>query len=144
MTLDALHAEWDTDQQLDLAQPDKALRDVPFLHGKWWRIYSTERQRYAALKQERGALYHDKFEWYVGRLPEEDRLRRNWPPQPLRIVRGDVDRFLSTDAELVPLDARIEMQEIKLKFIEDVIKSINNRGFLLKTHVEWLRFSNGQ
>ena len=144
MKIDDLHDEWTKDQDLDLSQIDKAIRKVPLLHGKWWKFYTTERQTYAVVRQERDKLRHDKFEWYVGRLSEEDRIARGWPPQPLRIVRQDVERFLSGDAELIPYESRIEMQEIKLKLIEDVIKSLNNRGYLIKTSVDYLRFSNGQ
>ncbi len=142
MKLEALHKEWEADSVL----PDElelAIRNVPFLHGKWWRIYTTERATYIALKQEYNQLRRDKFEWYLGRLDDAVREARGWPPQHLRIVRQEVEQYLTSDTELVPLAGRIDVMELKLKFIEDVIKSINNRGYLIKTTVEWLRFSNG-
>ena len=62
MTLDDIHLEWDKDQDLDLSQLDKAIRHVPLLHGKWWKIYTTERLRYADVKTTRQQVYHDKIE----------------------------------------------------------------------------------
>lgn len=143
MTLETLHNEWSKDQELSLDQPDKMLRNVPLLHAKWWQFYTTERQRYLAVKQEYDLLHRDKFEWYLGRLDDEVRVKRGWPPQPLRIVRQEVDTYLKSDPDLIPHATKMEMVELKMKFIEDVLKSINGRGYLIKTYVDWLKFSQG-
>lgn len=143
MTLDALHAEWSVDQELDFSYPDKVIRQVPLLHGKWWQFYTTERQRYLGVKQEHDSLKRAKFDWYLGRMDDEERLRLGWPPQPLRIVRQEIDNYLNTDKDLLPLSGKLEVQEIKLKFIEDCIKHINNRGYLIRSYIDYLRFSQG-
>lgn len=143
MTLDTLHTEWSQDQDLTLDQPDKTLRGVPFLHSKWWKYYTTERQRYLVIKEEHDNLRRAKFEWYLGRMDDAERQKRGWPLQHLRIVRQEVDTYLSSDTDLLPFAAKLEHQELKLKFIEDVIKSINGRGYLVKTYVDYLRFSQG-
>lgn len=143
MTLDALHTEWSADQELDFSYPDKVLRQIPFLHGKWWQYYTTERQRYMALKQDHDSLKRAKFDWYLGRLDEDERKARDWPPQPLRIVRQEVDNYLNTDKDLQPLTGKLELQEVKLKFIEDCIKHINNRGYLIRSYIDYLKFSQG-
>lgn len=143
MTLDTLHKEWATDHDLDFASPDKTIRQVPLLHGKWWQYYTSERQRYVALKQEHDALRRAKFDWYLGRMDEDERKARGWEPQPLRVVRQEVETYLSTDAELMPLAGKLEVQEVKLKFIEDCIKHINNRGYLIRSYIDYLKFSQG-
>jgi len=143
MTLEALHTEWAKDQDLPLDRPDKAIRDVPLLHAKWWRYYTDERQRYLLLKQEHDGLRHAKFEWYVGRLDETEREKYGWPHQHLRIVRQEVETYLNSDADLRPLAGKLEIQETKLKFIEDAIKHINARGYLIHSYIDFLKFSQG-
>ena len=143
MRLEDLHNLWTADQELDLSQPDVALRSVPLLHAKYWRLFSDERRSQVALKQEYDALRHAKFEWYLGRMDDADRIARGWPPQQLRIVRQEVDIYISNDPDLVPLAARNATQELKLKFLEDVIKSINGRGYLISSYINWLKFSQG-
>lgn len=143
MTLEALHQEWATDQELALDQPDKMVRGIPYLHSKWWTIYTAERQRFILIKQEHDTLRRARFEWYLGRLDEAERIKRGWDHQPIRIVRQEVETYLSSDPILLPLMGRYENMEIKLKFLEGVIKAIDSRGYLLKTHVDWLRFSQG-
>ena len=143
MTLDALHAEWAADQALDFSAPDKILRQIPLLHGKWWQFYTHERQRFLALKQDYDTLKRQKFEWYLGRMDEEERKTLGWHPQPVRIVRQEVDAYLNTDTDLLPLAGKVEVQELKLKFVEDCIKHINNRGYLIRSYIDYLRFSQG-
>jgi len=143
MTLEALHQEWVGDQELALDQPDKMVRGIPYLHSKWWAIYTQERQRFILIKQEHDTLRRARFEWYLGRLDEAERVKRGWDHQPIRIVRQEVETYLSSDPILLPLMGKFENMEIKLKFLEGVIKAIDSRGYLLKTHVDWLRFSQG-
>jgi len=143
MTLDALHHEWQTDKTLDFSAPDRAITQVPLLHGKWWQLYTHERQRYVSLKQDYDTLKRQKFEWYLGRMDEDERKALGWNPQPVRIVRQEVETYLNTDTDLLPLAGKVDVQELKLKFIEDCIKHINNRGYLIRSYVDYLRFSQG-
>lgn len=143
MTLEALHTAWAADQELSFERPDKMIRDVPLLHAKWWQYYTQERQRYLVIKEEYDDLRRAKFEWYLGRLDETEREKRGWPHQHLRIVRQEVDTYLNSDAELLPYSKKLEHQELKLKFVEDVIKHINGRGYLIRSYIDYLKFSQG-
>lgn len=143
MTLDALNTVWGTDSQLDFSRPDTELRNIPLLHAKYWHIYTAERQRYVLLKQEYDTLKRAKMDWYTGRMSDDELKERGWAPQGLRIVRQEADSYLAADPELSVLSGKLETQKIKLDFIEDVIKQINNRNFLLKNWIEWMKFSQG-
>lgn len=143
MTLEKLHTEWETDSQLDTSQLDKAMRDIPLLHGKWWRIYTTERQRYMTIKQERDTMVQLRRDWYLGRLDDDERTKQNWPYQHLKLVRQDVDVVMQSDAVIQPLTLKLDNMELRLKFIEDCIKAINYRSNLVRTYVDYLKFSQG-
>jgi len=144
MTLEQLHGVWATEHDIDFSQPDAAIRQIPILHHRWWQRYTDERMRFVATKQAYDLLRHLRFEYYTGRIDDDVRKAKGWPPQPLRLVRGEVDDYLAADELLQPLQAKVEMQEAKLKFIEGVIKSIDQRSFLIKNWIEWQRFSQGQ
>jgi len=143
MTLENLHAAWSIEGDIDFSQPDLMLRQIPLLHHKWWQRYTDERLRYVALKQDHDKLKHQRFEWYTGRLDEDARKALGWEPQPLRLVRGEVDNYLAADALLLPKAALLEAAELKLKFIEDVIKQVGQRSFLMKNWIDWQKFSQG-
>lgn len=143
MKLDSLHELWAEDQTLDLSKPDQALRSIPLLHAKWWKIYTDERQRYMAAKQDLASIRHKKFDWYLGRMDPVECKALGWPLQHLRIVRQEVDTYLANDTDLIPLAAKVELAEAKLKMLEGIIKQIDSRGFLVNTYVNYLKWSQG-
>jgi hypothetical protein len=143
MTLDALHTTWAADAQLDFSRPDAELRNIPLLHSKYWQIYTSERQRWVLVKQEYDALKRAKTDWLLGRLSDEEIKERGWAPQQLHILRQDVESYLSADAELSMLSGKLENQKTKLDFLEDIVKNINARNFILKNYIEYLKFSQG-
>lgn len=143
MTLDALHTAWAADAQLDFSRPDDALRNIPLLHSKYWHIYTSERQRYVLIKQEYDALKRAKTDWYTGRMSDEELKERGWAPQGLRIVRQEADSYLAADSDLSVLSGKLDTQQLKLDMLEDIIKHVNNRNFILRNYIEYLKFSNG-
>lgn len=143
MKLDTLHAEWGKDAQLDFSKPDAELRNIPLLHAKYWQIYTEERQRYLLIKQEYDALKRAKTDWYTGRMSDEELKERGWAPQALRIVRQECDSYLAADTDLAVFFGRLETQKVKLDFLEDIVKNINQRNFILRNYIEYLRFSQG-
>lgn len=144
MKLDDMHAEWETDAQVDVSRIDVVNRNIPYLHAKWWRLYTEERRRGLALRQELATLRGHKMDWFLGRMDDATREELGWPPQPIRIVRQEVEHYLSTDADLLPLATKVDHHEIKIKFLEGVLRSIEFRGQVVRNHMEWLRFSQGQ
>lgn len=144
MKLEELHSVWAQDSEIDFSQPHEALRQIPQLHHKWWKIYTGQRANYLAAEKRYKDLRHERMEYFTGRLDDAIRQARGWPPQPLRLVRQEVDSYLDADGLLQPLKESLEISNLKLKFLEDVIKHINGRGYLVKTYVDYLRFSQGQ
>jgi len=143
MKLDDLHKLWEKEQTLDLSQPDQIIRDTPLAHARWWHYYTDERQRYNAIKQEHDKLKLLKLSWYNGRMDEAERIALKWEQQPLKLLKTEIEDYLNADPELTVLVDKLELQQLKLKFLEDCIKALNNRNFAVKNYLEWLRFSNG-
>ena len=143
MTLDQYLAEWQTDAALDLAALDESARQVPLLHAKSWNYYTYERLRYKKIDSDYKVLYRQKWEYFLGKMDDAERLELGWPPQPLKILSGNVHIYMEGDAEIQNLLKRKAYIEEILKFIEDVIKSVNTRNFVIKSAIDFLRFKNG-
>lgn len=134
---------WETDANVAPDQLDTEARNVPLLHAKWWKYYTNERLRYKMADMEYKTLYRQRWEYWLGKLDDDERTRMGWPPQPLKILQPQVDKYLDADPVLQEASKKKIMLEELLRFLEDVIKSINNRGFLLKTMMDFLKWKSG-
>ena len=143
MTLDQYHTEWTTDAALHLDTLDQDARDVPLLHAKWWRHYTTERHRFKKLDMEYKILYRQKWEWFLGKLDDTEREALKWDPQPLKILSANVTIYLDADPVLQRHAAARFVVEETLRFLESVIANINKRGFDIKNTIDFLKFSQG-
>jgi hypothetical protein len=143
MTFDDYHAEWTKDAELDPSALDEAARNVPILHAKWWRFYVAERLRFKKLDLEYKSLYQLRYEYWNGRLDDEVRKEKGWPIQHLKVLSPQLPIYLEADAVLQELVKKRAVCEETLRFLEDVIKQINHRGFHIKNSIEFLKFKMG-
>lgn len=143
MTLDDYLTEWQTDAELDLSALDEAARNVPLLHAKWWKFYTRERLRFKAIDSQYKILYRQKWEYFLGKLDDVERERLGWPPQPLKILSQNVNIYLEGDNDIQQLLKKKALLEEVLRFIEDVLKQINNRNYTIKSAIDFLRFKHG-
>jgi hypothetical protein len=52
--------------------------------------------------------------------------------------------YIESDDEIINLEAKIKYLEQMMYFIDHVMKQISNRGFQVKSAIEWEKFVNGQ
>ena len=52
--------------------------------------------------------------------------------------------YIESDDEIINLEAKIKYLEQMLYFLDQVMKQISNRGFQVKSAIEWEKFVNGQ
>jgi hypothetical protein len=142
-TLKELHQHWETDAPLNKTELDEESRNIPMLHARWMRFYTDERRVFTKLKNDLAALEHRKTEYYLGRLDDDTIKELGWPVNPLKLLRDDAKRFVGADPEVLKIREQFELQETKLKFLEDVIRSINGRGYLIKNMIDFLNFTKG-
>ena len=52
--------------------------------------------------------------------------------------------YLESDDEIINLEAKIKYLDQMLYWLDQVMKQISNRGFQVKSAIEWEKFINGQ
>jgi hypothetical protein len=79
----------------------------------------------------------------MGVLDQDTLIEKGWDPNPLRILKQDLSIYIDSDEDLQRIQAKIDIQKQKASFLESAIKTITNRGFLIKNAIDWERFKVG-
>ena len=139
MKIDEIHIEWEKDTDIDPANLTEESRKIPKLHAKYYRYYTHEHTIQRKLETDLKRLYVLRTEWYDGSMAEE----LGWEPCLKRIPKGYVKDTLEADLFIIKMKLKIGEQSEKVELLENIIKSINNRGYLIKNMIDFERFRTG-
>ena len=85
-------------------------------------------------------LYREKWEYYGGKSDAKVYVAK---PFDLKVLKTDLHMYITSDEEIIALMDKIGYLEIVIKYLEGVIKSIDNRGWDIKNAIEWKKFEAG-
>jgi hypothetical protein len=143
MKTDDLIVEWERDSEIDKTELGKESLRIPQLHSKYLKEFYMAKALHTKLNGDYKKLLKLKHQYYQGILPEEDLKEFGWNPQPLKILKSDIPMYLESDEDLQTIQQRITLTEDKIEIIENIIRTLNNRGYLIKNAVEWEKFKMG-
>lgn len=143
MKLEDIIAEWDKDGTVDQINVSNESANIPKLHNKYFKIYMGEGYLLRKMKADYKKFFKLKTEYYRGELDVSELKQFGWAPQPLKILRQDIPSYMDADDDLIEQSLKVGAQEQKVEYLEAIIKMIGNRGFQLKTIVDWERFRTG-
>jgi len=143
MKLDDIMNLWEKDAKMDQTELGEESVKIPLLHHKYYKMFVDEGLLYKKLEMDYKSLYKLKYEYYMGTLDQETIEQRGWEPNCLKILKADLSVYMDADSDIQHIQARLDVQKQKISFLESVIKTINNRGFLIKNAIDWERFKVG-
>jgi hypothetical protein len=143
MKLDEIVSLWSKDCEIDQTNISSESANIPKLHNKYYLIYMEEGMKLRKLKFDLKQLQKLKGEYYRGELAMEELQEYGWEPQPLKILKQDIPTYVDADNDVINLSLKIGMQQEKVEYLESIIRQITNRGFQLKTIVDWEKFRTG-
>jgi hypothetical protein len=143
MTLDQIMDAWREDSPVDSTELGIESLKIPELHSKYLKIYFDERRKLKALEFQSKELSLKKYEYYNGKMSQEELDELNWEPFMKRLMKNEVDMYLDSDKEIIQSNVRQTNQKEKIFFLEEVIKNINQRNFQISNAINWKKFTQG-
>lgn len=143
MNITELTELWKADSEIDRTELGDESLKIPKLHSKYYNLFIQERLLLKKLEGEYKQLYRVKFEYYNGILSEEELEEYNLEPFALKVLKTDLPIYIESDKDLQTLQAKIAVQKEKIDFLESIIKSLTNRGFQIKSAIDWAKFTHG-
>jgi hypothetical protein len=143
MKIEEIYEMWAKDSEIDQTNVSGESANIPKLHNKYFRVYMEEGMKLKQLRAKYKQLKLLKEQYYRGELDITELQQYGWEPQPLKILRTDISTYIDADQDMINLSLKVGMIEEKVNYLEAIIKMISNRGFQLKTIVDWERFRTG-
>ncbi len=144
MLFDDIKKMADVDLKFNESELDTESLRIPQLHGKYLNMLYDEKLVLRKWKNELGQLLKLKWEYYTGKMSEEQLKELNWEPFQLRILKQDVELYMESDADLNQKRDRVFVQEEKVNYLESIIKMISNRQYHIRDAITWRKFINGE
>lgn len=132
MQLSEFQTAGTADLTIDRDRLDQTAAMVPYHIGKWLKYLTTEKLRLIIEQDAYRKLYKTRYEFYM--------LRYDW-----KLTKDDVIKiYLPADDELIKLDNIRQYTIEKMKYIESVIKTLNQMTFTVKNMIDWQKFQQGR
>ena len=143
MTSEEIAAEWKKDTQIDMTELGAESIKIPQLHSKYLNYLMSSQREEKQLRYDLSIVQKLRTEYYMGILDKKTLDMNGWLPFLKKILRTDLPTYLESDEKIQPYRDEYDACVRRTKQIEEIIKAINGRGFLIKNAVDWLRFQNG-
>ena len=140
MTLEELQQAVDRDFKLDDTELDSESIKIPLLHNKYLQHFNKFSLLLKKAEYEHKALTRDKWEYYTGK---SDPSVYKEKPFDLKILKADVHIYMDSDEELQRADQKEAYLRQVVNYLEQLLRSINSRNFVIKNAIDWARFTSG-
>jgi hypothetical protein len=143
MNIERIREMAETDLKMDGTElADESVR-IPQLHGKYLNIFHDESLVLRKYEADYKILRRQKWEYYSGKMSKDELTALDWEQFDHRILRQDMDVYLDSDADLIKIQTKIDMQKQKVDYLDSILKGINNRQWVIRNAIEWRKFMSG-
>ena len=143
MDIEDINKMWAADCKIDELNLGGEAAKIPQLHSKYYKLYISSSLKVKKLRADLIMLEKAKFEYYNGSMSEEELKDRGWKPNPLKIIRTDINRYIDSDKDIVTLSLNIDYHLSIANYIEDILRQINARNYMISNAINWAKFQQG-
>ena len=107
---------------------------------KWLEYRSHYDQLLIMRKADHQRMYRAKWEYYGGKAEAKVYVAK---PFDLKVLKTDLQMYINSDDEILELQGKISYYESIIRFIDGIIKSIDNRAWDIRNATDWKKFEAG-
>jgi len=143
MNIDQIFALWNEDSEINVLDVGQEALNIPKLHNKYIQIYTKEKLLLLKLEKEYAKLHKNLYEYYSGTLDDITRKELELVPNPRIVLKSDIPMYMESDDKIIDISLRIGVQKEKLQLLDSILRNIGNRGFQIKSYIDYQKFING-
>jgi hypothetical protein len=143
MKFEEIQKLWSSDCAIDETELSQEAVKIPQLHNKYLILYSNEKLKFKDMSFIFTSLRRRKRDYYSGRMTEEELEAVDWEPFQLKLLKVDIQEYIDSDENVIESKKLLAVQEEKVNYLEAIVRSLTNRGYLIKNAIDWKRFTAG-
>ena len=142
MTVDEIIEAWNADAPISELDLGKASRDIPKLHAKYYALYAEAKREIAKAKYLYKRMRAEKTEFLIN--PTDDVMSKyGWEYPDRTILKSEIKDYLDGDSELLKLDLKCQEAELKCETLQEILRMIHARNWLIKNAIDDRSFLHG-
>lgn len=142
MKLEDIMNEWQIDSAINEADLSTEVLKIPALHHKYYSLYLHEKSVLHKYEAKHKILRLEKFEFYTQGPNEETPVEWKLPAAG-RVLRADANTYVDADRDVINSNLLISLQRDKVEYLDSILKSFVNRGFNIKSAIDFQKFQAG-
>jgi hypothetical protein len=143
LNIESIVKEWDKDCKIDETELGRESTKIPVVHNKYIKIFMGERIAMYKLRAESKRVRKTLIEYYMGELDDDELNDLDRDQFFKRLLKNEVDAYIESDELMIETNLKLGLQEEKISYLEAIIRNINNRGFQIKSAIDWAKFTTG-
>ena len=141
MNLEKIQEMWKEDSHMDMDNLHDESVKIPQLHQKYYTLYTTIKLLKAKSADSLAKTRLDRYNYYSGKAPAEVYVEE---PFPYKIRdKESMSMHLNADDKLTKIKLKLDYYDVMLEYLEDILKMLHNRGYQVKSAIDFLRFQAG-
>lgn len=140
MKLDDIRSMAELDLKIDKNNLAGSSIDAALMVNKYYNILIDEARVFKILEGKLSQLYKEKYDYYLSLADPVVYVAKPWNR---KVLKSDVDMYISSDQDYLDLNSKIETQKFKVKYLEEIIRQFNQRTFTIKNILDAEKFKQG-
>jgi|TARA_R110000868_G_scaffold261881_4_gene520049 hypothetical protein len=143
MKIDEILNEWKNDTELDDLNLDKESVRIPNLHAKYITLLSNDRRLLRGYQSQKKQIISRLRNYYSGSATQQELADLGREQFLGKTLKNEIMINVELDESIISIDAKISLLEVKVLALEEIMKSINSRGYQIKNAIDWRRLTLG-
>ena len=144
MNIETILNDWSEDCKIDETNLSHESTNIPILHSKYISMYTNAKLSRLRIYEKRKEIKRKLTEYYSGDLNNPEDIKEiGREPFNKKLLNTQVQTYVDADDEMININLKIGYQDELIKLLEDIVKTIHTRNFIIKNSLDYQRFMNG-
>ena len=140
MNLDDLQAMIEKDSVVELVNLSKHSIEIPVISAKYQNLLMEYLRTQKQIEFKMQKVRKDLLEYYKGYA--DDSVYKT-KPLNRKPAASEVDTYIKADSDWQVVAAKFEHISMKIRIVEEFVKQLNQRSFMIKNAIDYEKFKNG-